>query len=116
MKLAIVGTRNPGVSYKEWESLLLSKVETLDVSLIVSGGAMGIDAFAERWAESNSINTKIFKPDYKSYGKAAPLVRNKKIVEECDKVVAFPSEESRGTYHTLDYARKLRKRITIIEL
>lgn len=71
MKLAIVGTRNPGVSYKEWESLLLSKVETSDVSLIVSGGAMGIDAFAERWA---SINTKIFKPDYKSYGKAAPLV------------------------------------------
>lgn len=86
------------------------------ISLIVSGGAKGVDTFAERWAELNLINIKVFKPDYKAYGKAAPLVRNKKIVEECDKVIAFPSEESRGTYHILDYARKLRKRITIIEL
>ncbi len=26
MKLAIVGTRNPGVTYQEWEKLLLDKI------------------------------------------------------------------------------------------
>ena len=62
MKLAIVGTRNPGVSYKEWESLLLSKVETSDVSLIVSGGAKGIDTYAKLFAGRHGIPLMEFPP------------------------------------------------------
>lgn len=55
MKIATVGTRNPGVFYQEWESILLSKINASEVSLIVSGGAQGVDTFAERWAELNLI-------------------------------------------------------------
>ncbi len=38
MKLAIIGTRNPGVSYAEGEELLLSKANKTDVTMVVSGG------------------------------------------------------------------------------
>ncbi len=34
MKLAIVGTRNPGVTYQEWEKLLLDKINPDDVSRV----------------------------------------------------------------------------------
>ena len=47
IKLAIVGTRNPKLSYKEWESLLLQEVSPDDLALIVSGGATGIDTYAK---------------------------------------------------------------------
>ena len=35
MKLAIVGTRSPSVSYQEWEKLLLSKVDKLEITEVV---------------------------------------------------------------------------------
>lgn len=34
MKIAIVGTRNPGVSYQEWESILISKINALQCIVI----------------------------------------------------------------------------------
>lgn len=116
MKIAIVGTRNPGVSYQAWESILLSKINASEVSLIISGGAKGIDTYAEQWANENQLPKVVFKPEYSKYGKAAPLVRNKLIVEEADKVIAFISKESVGTIHTVNYARSKNKRITTIEL
>lgn len=33
MKLAIVGTRNPSVTYQEWEKLLLDKINPNDIKL-----------------------------------------------------------------------------------
>ena len=39
MKLAIVGTRNPGVTYQEWEKLLLDKINPDEIQMVISGGA-----------------------------------------------------------------------------
>ncbi|MDE6230728.1 MAG: hypothetical protein K2M37_03820 [Muribaculaceae bacterium] len=35
MKLAIVGTRNPGVTYKEWEKLLLDKINPDEIQMVI---------------------------------------------------------------------------------
>lgn len=42
MKLAIVGTRNPGVTYQEWEKLLLDKINPDEIQMVISGGAKGL--------------------------------------------------------------------------
>ena len=55
-------------------------------------------------------------PDYPKYGRGATLVRNTKIVEEADKVIAFPSKESKGTYDSINKARKLNKLLKIINI
>ena len=47
MKLAIVGTRNPGVTYQEWEKLLLNKINPDEIQMVISGGAKGVDTFAK---------------------------------------------------------------------
>ena len=50
------------------------------------------------------------------YDKAAPLERNKLIVEECDCVLAFWDGKSRGTKFTLDYAKRLGKLTKIVQI
>ena len=80
---------------------------------IVHGGAMGTDAIADSWAKANSLETVIYKPNYKVYGKRAPLVRDKEMVDFCDVVIAFCDGKSRGTKYTSDYAKKIGRKVII---
>lgn len=80
MKIAIAGSRNPDIAYKEWEELLLSKINVESISLIVSGGAKGIDTFAKLFAGRHNIPLMEFLPDYANYGQNATLRRNTQTV------------------------------------
>jgi len=106
MNIAIIGSRNI-------TKLNLVKYLPKDISLIVSGGAKGIDALAEQYADKNGIPKLIFLPDYKRHGKIAPLIRNKQIVDNADIVIAFWDGTSRGTKFTIDYANKCGKKIVV---
>ncbi len=114
MKLAIVGTRNPGVSYQEWEYLLLSKINVSNVSLIVSGGAKGIDTYAKLFAGRHHIPLMEYLPNYSKYGRIATLRRNTQIVREASTVVAFPSLGSKGTFHSIREAKRMKKSVIVI--
>lgn len=116
MKIAIVGTRNPGISYQEWEKLLLPEINLGEVSLIVSGGAKGIDTYAKLFAGRHHIPLMEFVPNYALYGRNATLRRNIQIVKEANRIFAFPSNESRGTLHTINEAKKLGKPVNIIRI
>lgn len=116
MKLAIVGTRNPGVSYAEWEQILLSKISIEEVEMIVSGGAKGVDTFAKIFAGRHHILIMEFLPEYSKFGRNATLRRNTQIVREASVVVAFPSPESRGTFHSIKEAQRLGKRLFVITI
>lgn len=107
MKIAIVGSRNLIVNH--FEAYLPA-----DCTEIVSGGAKGIDTCVRLWAEARGIPVTEFLPDYATYGRGAPLVRNRLIVEYADAVVAFWDGKSRGTAHTVAYARKKGKPVTVI--
>lgn len=81
---------------------------------IVSGGARGADILAERFADENKIKKIIFRPNYIKYGRLAPLVRNERIVDYADKVIAFWNGKSRGTKHAINYAEKTGKHVNIV--
>lgn len=81
------------------------------VAQIVSGGANGVDKLAEQWAKQNRIDFVEFKPNYKIYGKRAPLVRDEEMVDYCDAVIAFWDGKSPGTLYTLKYATKNKRPI-----
>lgn len=107
MKLLIAGSR--GIN-----NFSLAEYVDKDVDLIVSGGAKGVDTIAEDYADKKGVSKLILRPDYKKYGKAAPLIRNEKMVDICDKVLIIWDGRSRGTHHTIDYAQKVGKPLTII--
>ena len=114
MKVAIVGTRSAS-DYEAWKKVAL-EVLPKNTSMIVSGGAKGVDAFAARLAEEMGLPLLEFKPDYGKYGRGAPLVRNTEIVNAAACVLAFPSGDSRGTFDAIAKARKARKMLRVCAL
>lgn len=80
---------------------------------IVHGAAVGVDAIADSWAKQNGIETIVYKPNYKIYGKRAPLVRDEEMVDFCDVVIAFYNGKSRGTLYTINYAKKINKKVIV---
>ena len=106
MKVAIVGSRS-------------LKIENLDlylphnISEIVSGGAKGIDICAREYALDNNIMLKEILPDYKRYGRGAPLKRNLEIIKYADIVVSFWDGKSKGTKYVIDNCYKKGKKITV---
>ena len=107
MKVAIIGSR--GIIHVNIEKYLPN-----ECTEIVSGGARGIDTVATVFAKERNIKLTEFLPLYERYGRAAPIVRNKQIVEYADAVIAFWDGKSRGTKSVIDYCRKLKKTCTII--
>lgn len=78
---------------------------------IVSGGANGVDKFAEEYALEHGYSTKIFpisKEDWERDGKRAGYLRNEKMHAYIAKFpkrgcVAFWDGKSAGTRHTIGY-------------
>lgn len=107
MKLLIAGSRSI-------TDIDISQYIPTDTSLIISGGANGVDTLAEEYADKNRISKLILRPRYDLYRRAAPLKRNDEMVQLCDKVLIFWDGVSKGTKHTIDYANKIGKPIEII--
>ncbi len=102
MRIAIIGSRH--LDYKKHFDFVLEKLNEnvpVNATEIVSGGAVGIDSIAERFAAEKGIKTKIFLPDYDAYGKKAPILRNIEIVEYCHYLIAIWDGDSRGTAFTV---------------
>lgn len=112
-KVAIIGARNPSISYEDWKEKYQNLILSYSPEFIVSGGAKGIDSYAKQLSKDLNIPLLEFKPDYKTYGKKAPLQRNTLIVENSDVIIAFPSESSKGTYDTIRKARELNKTVRV---
>ena len=106
MKIAVVGSR--GIKDVEIGKYVFESEE------IVSGGAVGVDLCAAEYAHKNGIKLTVFLPEYERYGRAAPIVRNKKIVDYADKVIAFWNGKSKGTLSVIQYAQKTGKPCDVI--
>ena len=109
MKIAIIGSRN-------CPSIDIASHLTHVPDTIVSGGAKGADTYAREFAKANNLELLEFLPEYDKYGKSAPLIRNKLIIDNCDCVLAFWDGKSRGTKYTLDYAKECGKPIKLVQI
>lgn len=106
MKIAVVGSRSITVSD--------IGIYISDGDEIVSGGASGVDSCAAEYAKENGIKLTVFLPQYERYGRAAPIVRNKEIVDYADKIIAFWDGSSKGTLSVIKYSKKIEKPCKII--
>ncbi len=107
MKVAVIGSRNLKVNNLED---FLPK----DCTEIVSGGARGVDSSAAEYAKAHGIKLTEFLPQYSTYGRGAPIVRNKQIADYADCVLAFWNGSSAGTRSVICYCKKTGKQCKII--
>lgn len=72
---------------------------------IVSGGAAGVDTLARIIAKANKIPLVEFHANWEKHGRSAGFIRNNAIVSNCDVLVAFIQNNSKGTQHSINLAR-----------
>ena len=111
MRVAVIGSR--GFDNYELVSKTLSNI---DITLLISGGAKGADSLGERYANEKNIETLIFKPDWEKHGKAAGMIRNTDIVNNAELIIAFWDEISKGTKDSITKAKKLGKKILVVNI
>lgn len=109
MKLAIVGSRNLIVRN-------LGDYIPAGVTEILTGGARGIDTCARDYARQNGIRVTEFFPDYRRFGRGAPLRRNRELIAEADEVLAIWDGVSAGTAFSIHAAEKAGKKVTVVLL
>ena len=107
MKLAVVGSR-------KLTNIVLDTYVSKEVKEIVSGGAAGVDLCAAEYARKNKLKLTEFLPEYKRYGRAAPIIRNKRIVEYADKIIVFWDGCSNGARSVILYAKKIGKPFEVV--
>lgn len=83
--------------------------------VFISGGAIGADRFAARYAKEKDIPIIEIIPDWDTFGKSAGFIRNTEIIELSDEVVAFWDGTSKGTLDSIKKAKKFNKPTTIVE-
>lgn len=106
-RIAIVGSREFH-NYEQLKEIINKFIHEDDE--IVSGGALGADSMAQRYAKEFGYNMHIYYPKYARYGKPATFIRNKIIVEHSDLVLAFYQKgrfQQGGTANTAKWAREL---------
>ncbi len=110
MKIAVVGSRQVLD-----EPVIQEVLDTYlgKMTVLITGGAKGVDTLAERWARKNDIPVEVYLPDWKNLGKAAGIVRNRAMVMECHECIAFWDGISKGTKSTIEMCKKQNKRVVV---
>jgi predicted Rossmann fold nucleotide-binding protein DprA/Smf involved in DNA uptake len=86
MRTIIAGSRNI-----ENYAMLAAAVKALpwNPTLVISGGAAGVDTMGERWAKENGIGVEVFQADWESLGKRAGFVRNEDMAKRAEALLAL---------------------------
>lgn len=103
MRLLICGSRTLG-SYQLIDEAI--KESGFKPTEVITGGAYGVDYWANLWAKENGIDQVIMPANWKRDGKAAGPIRNKKMVQRADAILAIWDGKSKGTQHAIHCAAK----------
>lgn len=103
MKIAVIGSRDmmPNV-----DKIIRDIQKITENPIIISGGAKGTDTQAKKAAQKMQWDYIEYRPNYELYGKPAPMIRNKKIIDQAEYVLAYWNGESKGTAQAVEYAKK----------
>ena len=105
MRVVICGGRNYQATPDDVR--LLDKLrEELPITVVMSGCSGRADIFGESWAVARNIPVRLYPVDagqWKEEGKLAGPLRNARMAEVADAVIAFPG--GRGTASMVRVAR-----------
>lgn len=90
----------------------LLKNVTSDI-MVVCGMARGADTLGERYAIERGYQVSYYPAEWDKYGKSAGYIRNEKMAQNADALVAFWDGNSRGTKSMIELAKKYRLNIRI---
>lgn len=114
MKLIIAGSRGLRPTASQITSALGHDGWIDEIEEVVSGNAVGVDREGELWAAGSNIPVKLFRPDYETYGRGAPLKRNAAMAQYADRLLVFWDGISPGTAHMIGAMQALGKPTRVV--
>ena len=87
------------------DAILSSKRQDSNI-IIVSGTARGADRLGERYARERGYEIRQFPADWLNDEKKAGPIRNAKMADNADALIAFWDGESRGTKNMIETANR----------
>lgn len=109
MRIAVVGSRD----YENMAEVHQFVAEQERTTVIVTGGARGVDSEAVKEARRLRMPYEIYLPDWQKHGRRAGAIRNAEIVARVDEVAAFWDGKSPGTRITMDIAKAAGKPLKV---
>lgn len=109
--MAVVGARDHSNPHQVQVEINQLPAETV----VVSGGARGIDRVAVTLAKHRGLQTIELKADWSEGDNKAGLRRNHDVLACVDEVIAFPWWGCTGTLHTIREGRKLGLPVTVVK-
>lgn len=124
MKIAVVGNRATSRTPLAWKNTVRSTVFEVVKALarrdtnivIVSGGAPGVDTWAEEAADLYGLAKSIHPAKWDELGRAAGPIRNALIVQEADRMIAVWDGVSRGTQSSVTLMQAAGKPCKIVPI
>lgn len=111
MVVAVTGGRDHVITDGE-RSQFTSLLRSVQPSLVIHGGARGVDTQAAAIAVSMGLPVKEYPADWDRYGRSAGFIRNGRLASDCGMLVVFKG--GRGTADCVRQAAMLDKKIAII--
>ena len=105
MRIAIVGSRD----YPDLAKVRDYVNSLPDDTVIITGGARGVDSEAESAARASGLTVVIHEAEWHLHGRKAGPIRNTEVVKDCDKLVAFWDGKTPGTKDVVSKASKAGK-------
>ncbi|HYE30268.1 MAG TPA: SLOG family protein [Methylomirabilota bacterium] len=75
-------------------------------SMVISGGARGVDLAAEQWARAQGIPSQVVYADWDTFGRGAGCRRNIVMASMASALIAIWDGVSPGTAHMVQVARQ----------
>lgn len=116
MKVIIAG----GIDFNQYQLLklkcdaILSNTNKASIE-IISGGANGADKLGEQYAKQKGYPMRRFEANWDLDGKAAGPIRNRKMAEYADCLIAFWNGSSRGTKNMIEVATQLGLKVRVVK-
>lgn len=88
--------------------LVLDAIEeaNINITTVVSGGAKGVDALGERYADEMNLALHVYPADWNQHGRSAGPIRNAKMADNAEALIAIWDGKSRGTKNMIETATK----------
>jgi hypothetical protein len=86
------------------------------IAAVLSGACSGADRHGEVWALGREIRLELYPAKWELYGKSAGPIRNRKMADQADGLIAVWDGKSRGTANMIREAQKRGLRVHIWRL
>ncbi len=115
MRTIIAGSRHCSDYFLLLKAISESGFES-EITEVVSGCATGVDSLGEKWAAKKGLPIKKFPALWSEFGKSAGPIRNSKMAQYAEALIAIQFTGSRGTADMVAKAKKFGLKVYVKEM